>query len=88
MNFPIIDWEQVLSHFISMAVAYLLALPVAWDREKSAQSAGLRTFPLVAIASCGYVLISARVLEGDMGSQSRIIQGLITGIGFIGGAQY
>lgn len=85
MNFPIIDWGQVLSHFTSMAVAYLLALPVAWNREKSAQSAGLRTFPLVAIASCGYVLIAARVLEGDMSSQSRIIQGLITGIGFIGG---
>jgi putative Mg2+ transporter-C (MgtC) family protein len=85
MDFPIIDWALVVSHFMSIAVAYLLALPVAWDREKSAQSAGLRTFPLVAVASCGYVLVAARVLEGHVDSQSRIIQGLITGIGFIGG---
>lgn len=63
----------------------VLSLPVAWNREKSAQSAGLRTFPLVAVASCSYVLIAASVLGGNNDSLARIIAGLITGIGFIGG---
>ncbi len=85
MNLPFIDWALVLSHFTSIAIAYVLALPVAWDREKSAQSVGLRTFPLVAVASCGYVLVADKVLQGDVDSHSRILQGLITGIGFIGG---
>lgn len=85
MDFPVIDWTRIGSHFLHIGVAYVLALPVALDREKSSQSLGLRTFPLVAVASCGYVLVAARVLEGSMDSQSRILQGLITGIGFIGG---
>jgi putative Mg2+ transporter-C (MgtC) family protein len=85
MDWPVIDWARIFSHFISIAVAYILALPVALNREKSAQNMGLRTFPLVAVASCGYVLVAARVMEGDLDAQARIIQGLMTGIGFIGG---
>ena len=85
MDFPMIEWTRILAHFISIAVAYVLALPVAWDREKSGQNLGLRTFPLVAVASCGYVLIALRVWEGNPDAQARVIQGLMTGIGFIGG---
>ncbi len=46
---------------------------------------GLRTFPLVALGSTAYVLISLTVLREDQDAQARIIQGLITGIGFVGG---
>jgi len=46
---------------------------------------GLRTFPLVAMASCAYVLIGLAITGGTPDSLARIIQGLITGIGFIGG---
>ena len=70
---------------MSVTVAYVLALPVAWNREKEAKSAGLRTFPLVAVASCGYMLVAMSVLGSSADSVSRIIQGLITGIGFVGG---
>lgn len=85
MDIPFIDWAKIVSHLANIVVAYILALPVAWDREKAARSAGLRTFPLVAVASCGYILLAANVLSGSPESQSRIIQGLVTGIGFIGG---
>lgn len=80
-----VDWHLIFSHLISVAVAYLLALPVGWDREKEVRSAGLRTFPLVAVASCGYLLVAISILGNGSDSLSRIIQGLITGIGFIGG---
>jgi putative Mg2+ transporter-C (MgtC) family protein len=85
MDFPVIDWWPILSNFLHIAAAYLLAFPVAWNREKSAQNMGLRTFPLVAVAGCGYVLVAANVLGGNSEAQARILQGLITGIGFIGG---
>jgi putative Mg2+ transporter-C (MgtC) family protein len=85
IDFPLIDWDMVLRHFATLAAAYVLALPVAWDREKSARSAGLRTFPLVALASCGYILLADRVWAASPESQARILQGLISGIGFIGG---
>jgi putative Mg2+ transporter-C (MgtC) family protein len=68
-----------------IAAAFLLALPVAWERERSTRIMGLRTFPLVAVASCGYVLIAVAVVGAREDAQSRIIQGLMTGIGFIGG---
>jgi putative Mg2+ transporter-C (MgtC) family protein len=65
-----------------LGIAYILALPVGWYREKEAHSVGVRTFPLVAMASCGYVLLTTPL---DPTGQSRIIQGLVAGIGFIGG---
>lgn len=87
MNLSFIDWWQIGSNLLSVGVAYLLALPVAWDREQNARSAGLRTFPLVAVASCGYILLARSVFGhgGDLNAESRIVQGLMTGIGFIGG---
>lgn len=49
------DFQLILSNLTLLFVAFLFALPVAWNREKTARSAGLRTFPLVSIASCGYM---------------------------------
>lgn len=79
-----LDWTKIFAHLLSATIAYLLALPVAWDREKEARIAGLRTFPLVAVVSCGYMLVAASILGAGSESMSRIIAGLVTGIGFIG----
>ena len=79
-----IDWALVLEHLIELALAYGLALPVAWDREQRERTAGLRTFPLVSMASCAYALIGMQVLSST-DAEARVIQGLITGMGFIGG---
>lgn len=80
-----IEWTTILSQLTSVAVAYVLALPVGWDREKEVRTAGLRTFPLVAVASCGYMLVAISLLGSGSDGLSRIIQGLMTGIGFVGG---
>jgi len=80
------DWQVFGAMAAKITAAYLLALPIGWERERVQHSVGLRTFPLVAIASCGYVLLADKVAGGDVSSRSRIIQGLVTGIGFIGGA--
>src|SRR6266851_2335735 len=68
-----------------IGLAYLLALPIGWDRERESHSMGVRTFPLVAMASCGFVLLAETIHGGSPEARSRIIQGLITGVGFIGG---
>ena len=70
---------------LRFAVAYALALPVAWDREHEDRSAGLRTFPLVAISAAGYVTIALIAFAGSPDAQSRVLQGLLAGMGFIGG---
>lgn len=41
---------DLLPHVRDLAIAYGLAVPIGWDRERQERSAGLRTFPLVAIA--------------------------------------
>jgi len=79
-----LDWSLILTNLTHLGVAYFLALPIALDREKESRSAGLRTFPLVAVAACGYTLVGMSVLSSTE-AESRVLQGLITGIGFIGG---
>lgn len=85
MRLDALSWWEVASHLVDLAIAYALALPIGWDREREERSAGIRTFPLVAIASCGFVLIAIRVLGEGSVAQARILEGLITGMGFIGG---
>ena len=79
-----VDWSQVWFNLSHLSIAYILALPVAMDREADSRSAGLRTFPLVAMAACGYALVGFSIL-GSTDAEARVLQGVITGIGFIGG---
>ncbi|MDO3381419.1 MgtC/SapB family protein [Gilvimarinus algae] len=69
---------------MQMGIALLLAMPMAVNREHSAPGAGLRTFPLVALASCAYMLVGIQVY-GSGEAEARVMYGIITGIGFIGG---
>ena len=71
-------------HVVALAAAFALAVPIGWDREKRARSAGLRTFPLVALASCGFIQ-AAESLGDSPEAMARIVEGIITGMGFIGG---
>jgi putative Mg2+ transporter-C (MgtC) family protein len=79
------DWGQTGQHALRILLAYILALPVGWNWERIRHSTGLRTFPLVAIASCSYVLVARYALGAADPNLDRVIQGLMTGIGFIGG---
>ncbi len=76
---------EILPHLGPLLVAYVLALPIGWNREKAERSAGVRTFPLVAVASCGIVQASEALTTGSPEAMARIIEGVITGMGFIGG---
>jgi len=73
------SWKSVQQ----VGLAYFLTAVIGWDRENEAHSTGLRTFPIVGMASCGYLLILGP--QSDAAAQSRVLQGLITGIGFVGG---
>jgi putative Mg2+ transporter-C (MgtC) family protein len=79
-----VQWVQVLSHLSHLTIAYLLALPIGLDRQTSSRHFGLRTYPLVSVAACGFMLVGIAVIDTTDG-EARIFQGIITGIGFIGG---
>lgn len=70
--------------FGQLLTAFLLALPIAWDREQRERTAGLRTFTLVAISTCGFLMAARSSLGPSVDAESRVWQGLLTGIGFIG----
>jgi len=66
-------------------VAWVLTFPVSVERARDDRSAGLRTFPVVAASSCALVLLAGQVFGIGSDQQTHILQGLVTGIGFIGG---
>lgn len=82
--FTDLDWWQIYHHLWHLLFAYVLAVPIGLDREISKRQFGLRTFPLVAVVSCGFMMVGMSVIDTSDG-EARIIQGIITGIGFIGG---
>ncbi|WP_300493383.1 MgtC/SapB family protein [uncultured Methylophaga sp.] len=71
-------------HSYQLGIAFLLALPIALNREYKARGAGMRTYPLVSIACCAFMLVARDVYEGDA-AEARVMYGIITGMGFIGG---
>jgi putative Mg2+ transporter-C (MgtC) family protein len=79
-----IDWSDALRILARMAGAYLLAVPIGYEREASERTMGLRTFPLVALASAAYLTLGQRLFGPDPNAQARVLEGLVTGIGFIG----
>ena len=81
---PDINWPLIAHHLAQLAVAYVLSVPIGWNREAASRGVGLCTFPLVAIACCAYLLIGRDVLSGSE-SHARLMYGLMSGIGFIGG---
>lgn len=79
-----IELELIGYHLFKIGVAFVLALPIALNREYRSKGAGLRTFPLVAIASCSFMLVGMDVYD-EAEAEARIMYGIITGMGFIGG---
>lgn len=78
------DTPQMVRGAIRLIAAALLGAVIGIQRERLGKPAGLRTHMLVALGSALFVVTS---LEFGMSSSdlSRVIQGLATGIGFIGG---
>lgn len=77
-------WDDSLDHLVHLVVAFVLALPIGWHRAREEQSAGLRTFPLVAMASCGLVQTAISVIGVNVPFNANILSGVVTGIGFLG----
>ena len=76
-----------VEHFTRVAVRLLLAgilgFALGFERETQGKAAGARTHMLVALGSALFVLVPQ---QGGMeiGDMSRVIQGVVAGIGFLG----
>ncbi|SHJ96606.1 putative Mg2+ transporter-C (MgtC) family protein [Rubritalea squalenifaciens DSM 18772] len=68
--------------------ACILAFPIGLHRESHEKNAGLRTYPLVAVTCCIFVLVGKSLVpsEGiEHDAAARLIAGVMTGLGFLGG---
>jgi len=77
-------WNELPGMALNLAVAFLLGIPVGWDREHEDFGPGLRTYPLVAMGACAYLEIGQWAFRGNVDAQARVFQALVSGIGFIG----
>jgi putative Mg2+ transporter-C (MgtC) family protein len=85
MGLDAAEFDRLTGQLIKILAAFALCFPMAWDRERSSRSLGVRTFPLVAVASCAFVLIGQSGLGDDPQAMSRVMQGIVAGVGFLGG---
>jgi len=79
----LIDARQLIHVLIRLTAATLLGAVIGIQRERAGKPAGLRTHMLVTLGTAVFVLACSGVgMSPD--ALSRVIQGLVTGIGFIG----
>ena len=69
---------------IRLLAAVILGGMVGLEREAAGKAAGLRTHMLVALGAALTLVVAYR-MDMPEADQSRIIQGLVTGVGFLGG---
>jgi putative Mg2+ transporter-C (MgtC) family protein len=77
------DVPQITRVLLRLLMAALLGGVLGYEREQHGKAAGLRTHMLVAMGAAMFVLVPQQsgMVIGDM---SRVIQGVVAGIGFLG----
>lgn len=83
LTYGLPDWQRLVHVVIRMTAAAMLGAILGLQREKAGKPAGLRTHILVSLGTCIFVLACAGFGMSSDGL-SRVIQGIVTGIGFIG----
>ena len=80
---PLPDLQRCVRIGWRLLAAGLVGALIGYQRERTGKAAGLRTHILVAMGTALFVIAG---VDAEMGSDaiSRIIQGLATGIGFLG----
>jgi putative Mg2+ transporter-C (MgtC) family protein len=78
------DPRQLVRALLRLLVATMAGAIIGWQRERIGKPAGLRTHMLVALGAALFV-VGPACAAMDQDALSRVIQGIATGIGFIGG---
>lgn len=82
LTLGISDSKQLTRVIIRLLAAAILGGLIGIQRESNRKPAGLRTHILVSLGSAAFVMACSVTMSSD--GVSRVIQGIVTGIGFIG----
>ena len=77
------DASQLTRITVRLLVAAILGGILGFEREQKGKAAGVRTHMLVAMGAALFVL-APRLAGADDAAMSRVIQGIVAGIGFLG----
>lgn len=83
-TFAPIGWQEITFRLI---IALIIGIIIGLERETKQKSAGLRTNMLVCFASTLLILIPIEIgaAQQSLDVLGRVISGIISGVGFIGG---
>lgn len=79
----ITDAKQLTQVVIRLVIAALLGGILGFEREHKGKAAGVRTHMLVCMGAALFVLVP-RLAGADDAALSRVVQGIVAGIGFLG----
>lgn len=79
----ITDASQLTQVTVRLVIAAVLGAILGFEREHKGKAAGVRTHMLVAMGAALFVL-APRMAGADDAALSRVIQGIVAGIGFLG----
>lgn len=79
----ITDAKQLTQVTVRLLMAALLGAVLGFEREHTGKAAGVRTHMLVALGAALFVLVP-RMAGADDAALSRVVQGIVAGIGFLG----
>jgi putative Mg2+ transporter-C (MgtC) family protein len=82
-GFP--DAPETARVTLRLLVSLIVGALIGFQREQHGKNAGLRTHMLVAFGTCLFVVAGVESgMAADSDAMSRIVQGIVTGIGFLG----
>ena len=55
MQWQSIDWHVIWKTVGQIGLTFVLTTIIGWQREQEEHNTGVRTFPIVGMASCGYL---------------------------------
>jgi putative Mg2+ transporter-C (MgtC) family protein len=76
--------ELALQVIVRLLIAAALGGTIGYEREMKGKAAGIRTHMLVCVGTT-IVIIAARLDGIPLSEMSKVIEGLVAGIGFLGG---
>jgi len=78
-----LDWSEIL---LRLGVATLAGSAIGLNRDLQGKPLGLKTLGIVGLSTAAVVLLALQLSEPGkvVDATSRVIQGILTGIGFLG----
>ena len=78
-------WTQLSNtEIVPLVFAMLLGGLIGLERQMHRKPAGLRTNMMICMAAAVFAMLCSSLDGGDANADSRVIQGIITGVGFLG----